>query len=71
LSTDTRTHDRGPLPITRPVRSTISLRAVTVTVPASVLASRFEPSVLRVLGICAGTGAGLYLATTRGRRTTP
>lgn len=64
LFTDTRTHDWGPIHITGPVWSTISLQAVSVTVLAFVLVFRYRLSVLRVLGICATVGAGLYLATT-------
>jgi chromate transporter len=63
LFTDTRTHDWGPIHITGPVWSTISLQAVTVTALAFVLVFRYKLSVLRVLGICAAAGAGLYLAT--------
>jgi hypothetical protein len=63
LFTDTRTHDWGPIHITGPVWSTISPRAVAVTVLAFVLVFRFQFGVLRVLGICAAAGAGINLAT--------
>ncbi|CAN5806472.1 chromate transporter [soil metagenome] len=61
LFNDTRTHDWGPIDITGPVWSTFSLRAVFVTALAFVLAFRYRLSVLRVLGICAGVGAAIYL----------
>lgn len=63
LFTDTRTHDWGPIHVTGPVWSTISLQAVAVTALAFVLVFRYKLSVLRVLGICAAVGAGLHLAT--------
>jgi chromate transporter len=63
LFTETRTHDWGPIHITGPVWSTISIRAVSVTALAFVLVFRHQLSILRVLGICAVVGAGLYLAT--------
>jgi chromate transporter len=63
LFTDTRRHVWGPIDITAPVWSTISLRAVAVTALAFVLVFRFRLGVLRVLGICALVGAGLYLKT--------
>lgn len=49
--------------VTMPACSTISPRAVFVTALAFVLVFRFKLAVLRVLGICAGVGAGLYLAS--------
>jgi chromate transporter len=63
LFTDTRSHDWGPIHITGPEWSTISLRAVVVAALAFVLVFRYKLSVLRVLGICAMVGASLYLAT--------
>ncbi len=61
LFNETRTHDWGPLDITGPVWSTLSLRAVFVAALAFVLAFRYRLSVLRVLGICAGVGVAIYL----------
>lgn len=63
LFTETRTHDWGPIDITGPVWSTISVQAVAVTALAFLLVFRYKLSVLRVLGICAVVGAGLYPAT--------
>ncbi len=63
LFTDTRTSDWGPIHITGPIWSTISPRAVFVTALGFVLVFRYRLTVLRVLGICAAVGAGLYLAT--------
>ena len=59
----THTYDRGPLRLTGPVWSTISPRVAFVTVLAFVLLFRYKQSVLRVLGICALTGAALYLVS--------
>ncbi len=61
LFSRTRAHDLGPLHVTAPVWSTISPRALFVTALAFVLVFRFKMPVLRVLGICAAVGAGLYL----------
>jgi chromate transporter len=62
LFSDTRTHDWGPVHFAGPVWATISPRALLVTALAFVLVFRYKLSVLRVLGICATVGAGLYLA---------
>ena len=61
LFSRTRTYDLGPIHLTGPTWSTISPRALFVTVLAFVLVFRFKLSVLRVLGICAAIGAGLYV----------
>jgi chromate transporter len=63
LFADTGTHHWGPVNITGPVWSTLSPRAVFVTALAFVLVFRYRLSVMRVLGICAAVGAGLYIAT--------
>ena len=63
LFSRTHTYDRGPVHLIAPIWSTISPRAVSVTVLAFILGFRFELPVLRVLGICAVVGAGLYLAS--------
>ena len=60
----THTYDHGPMHLTAPNWSTISPRAVSVTVPAFILVFRFKLPVLRVLGICAVVGAGLYFVST-------
>jgi chromate transporter len=52
----------GPVRVTPPVWSTISVRAALVTLLAFVLVFRFKLGVLRVLGICAAVGASIYLA---------
>ena len=39
------------------------MRRVVATLLAFVLVFRYKLSVLRVLGICAAVGAGIYLAT--------
>ncbi len=62
LFSDTHDRDWGPVHISGPVWSTISPRAVFVTALAFVLVFRFKLSVLHVLGICAVTGATIYLA---------
>jgi chromate transporter len=62
LFSDTRTRRWGPVDLTRPVWSTISPRALFVTVLAFVLVFPYKLSVLRVLGICGAAGACLYLA---------
>ena len=61
LFSDTRTHNVGPVHLTTPVWSTISPRAFFVTILAFVLVFRLKLAVLRVLGICAVVGAGLYV----------
>jgi len=53
----------GPIDVTGPVWSTVSPRALFLTALAFVLVFRFKLSVLRVLGVCALVGAGLFLAT--------
>lgn len=63
IFTDTQRHNWGPVHLTGPDWSTLSLRAVFVTLLAFVLVFRYKLSVLRVLGICAAVGAGIYLAT--------
>jgi chromate transporter len=62
LFAETRRHDLGPVHLIAPVWSTISPRAVIVTLLAFELVFRFKLSVLRVLGICAAVGAAIYLA---------
>lgn len=62
LFTETRTHDWGPIHVTGPDWSTISMQAVAVAALAFLLVFRYKVSVLRVLGICASVGACLYLA---------
>ena len=63
LFSRTSIHSAGPIRITGPVWSTISPRALFVTLLAFVLVFRQKLPVLRVLGICAAVGAGLYLAS--------
>ena len=63
LFADTRRRDWGPVHLTAPVWSTLSLRAVLVTALAFVLVFRWKVSVLRVLGVCATVGAAIYLTT--------
>ena len=63
LFSRTHTYDTGPIHLAAPTWSTISPRAVSVTVLAFILVFRFKLPVLRVLGICAVVGAGLYLAS--------
>ena len=63
LFSRTHTYDHGPIHLTAPSWSTISPRAVSVTVLAFILVFRSKLPVLRVLGICAVVGAGLYLAS--------
>jgi len=58
----TQLEDWGPVRITAPVWSTVSPRAVFVTILAFVLVFRYQLSVLKVLGLCAVTGAAIYLA---------
>ena len=53
----TRRHELGPLRIDAPVWSTLSPRAVMVTILAFVLVFKFRLGVLKVLGICAAAGA--------------
>jgi chromate transporter len=62
LFSDTTVHRYGVGRIEMPVWSTVSLRAVFVTVLAFVLVFRFKLSVLKVLGICAVCGAAIFLA---------
>jgi chromate transporter len=62
LFTDTRRHDWSATHFTAPVWSTISPRAVLVTLLAFVLVFHYKLSVLRVLGVCATVGAAIYLA---------
>jgi chromate transporter len=59
-----RTHlvEWGPVQMTTPDWSTISPRAAVVTALAFTLVFRYKLSVLRVLGVCAIAGAGIYLA---------
>lgn len=59
---DARFRDWGPVHITAPEWSTISPRAVVVTVLAFVLVFRLRWSVLRVLGPCAAVSAAIHLA---------
>jgi chromate transporter len=54
-------YDWGPLHVTGPRWSTISPRAMFVTLLAFVLVFRYKLGVLRVLGICAASGASIYL----------
>jgi chromate transporter len=61
LFSETRRHRTGPIDITAPVWHTFSPRALTITALAFVLVFRYKLSVLRVLGICALTGAAVYL----------
>lgn len=63
LFAETQRHDWGPIHLTEPVWSAVSLRAVSVTALAFVLVFRYKLSVLRVLAICAAVGAAIYLAT--------
>ena len=63
LFSETRRHRSGPIDITGPVWHTLSPRALAITALAFVLVFRYKLSVLRVLGICAVTGAAAYLAT--------
>lgn len=63
LFSETVSHDAGPVHIVAPVWSSLVPRALFVTVLAFVLVFRFRMSVLRVLGICAAVGAGIYLVT--------
>jgi chromate transporter len=62
LFSETRTHHWGPVHLSGPVWSAVSPRAVFVTALAFVLVFRYKLGVLRVLGICAITGAAIYLA---------
>jgi chromate transporter len=62
LFSDTTVHRAGVGRVEMPVWSTVSPRAVFVTVLAFVLVFRFKLSVLKVLGICAVCGAALFLA---------
>lgn len=62
LFTATTPHRWGPIHLTGPVWSTISLRAVFVTGLAFVLVFRYKLIVLKVLGICAIVGAAIYIA---------
>ncbi len=61
LFSTTTTHNWGPVHLAAPVWSTISLRALGVTALGFVLVFRFKLGVLRVMGICAATGAAIYL----------
>ena len=63
LFADTRRHRWGPVHLTAPVWSTVSSRAVVVTLLAFVLVFRYKLSVLRVLGLCAAAGTAIHLAT--------
>jgi chromate transporter len=63
LFSQTRPYKWGPIDVTGPEWHTISPRALVVTALAFVLLFRFKLSVLRVLAICAATGAVIYLAT--------
>jgi len=54
-------HDDGPFHVSVPDWSTVSPRAVVVTVLAFVLVFRYKLGVLRVLGICAVIGAAIHL----------
>jgi chromate transporter len=58
----TQRHDIGPIHLVLPDWSTISMRAIFVTLLAFVLVFRYKLSVLRVLGTCAAVGAVIYLA---------
>ena len=58
---ETERHRNGPIDVTAPVWHTVSPRALAVSALAFVLVFRYKLSVLRVLGICALTGAALYL----------
>ncbi len=57
----THTYNSRVLHFTLPRWSTLNLRALFVTALAFVLVFRFKLGVLKVLGICAVVGAGLYL----------
>jgi chromate transporter len=63
LFAGTRIHEWGPMHLTAPVWSTVSPRALTVAALAFLLVFRFKVSVLRVLGVCAAAGSGLYLVS--------
>lgn len=63
LFANTQRHEWGPVHLTGPDLSSFSLRALFVTALAFVLVFRYRLSVLRVLGICAVVGAGIFLAT--------
>lgn len=60
LFATTTAHHWGPIHLAGPVWSTISYRAVFVAVLAFALVFRFKLAVLKVLGICAVTGAVLF-----------
>ena len=62
LFSRTRTHNVGPIHVTGPLWSSLSPRALFVTGLAFMLVFRFKFSVLRVLGLCAVVGAGLYVS---------
>ena len=57
----TRTYENGPLHVDLPIWSSFTLRAFAVAVLAFALVFRFKQTVLRVLGICALVGGGLFL----------
>lgn len=61
LFSATRRTQTGPIDITAPVWHTLSPRALGITALAFVLVFRYKLSVLRVLGICALSGAVAYL----------
>jgi chromate transporter len=54
------TRNWGPIHLAVPDWATIQWRAVTVAVLAFALVFRWKLTVLKVLAICAATGAGLY-----------
>jgi chromate transporter len=62
LFSTTRIQNWGPVHLNGPMWSTINLRALFVTALAFVLVFRYRLGVLRILGICAAVGAGLYFA---------
>ena len=61
LFSRTRTYDAGPLHLTVPTWSTLSPRALAVSLLAFVLVFRLKLQVLRVLAICGAVGAVLYV----------
>jgi chromate transporter len=63
LFSSTQRHDFGPVHLVAPLWSTMSPRAVLVTLLAFLLVFRYRLAVLRVLGVCAVVGAGIHVVT--------
>ena len=63
LFASTQRNHEGLVHLTVPVWSSVNIRAGIMTVLAFVLVFRYKLNVLRVLGLCAAVGAGIYVAT--------